>query len=82
MSEGCGGGRVSQIVCRDVDGLDGCDRALLGSCDTLLHLTHVDGKGGLVTDGGGDTTEQSRHLGTSLGKSENVIDEEQHCDGS
>jgi peptide chain release factor 1 len=32
----------------------------------------------LVTDGGGDTTEQGRHLRTSLSESENVVNEEQH----
>jgi len=32
---------------------------LLGGGDTLLHTTHVDGESGLVTDGRGDTTEQS-----------------------
>jgi peptide chain release factor 1 len=32
----------------------------------------------LVTDGGGNTTQQSRHFGTGLGESENVVNEEQH----
>ena len=46
-----------------------CDGSLLGGGDTLLHGTHVSGKGGLVTDSRWDTTEQSRHLGTGLGES-------------
>ena len=78
MGEGGGGGRVSQIVSRDVDGLDGGNGTLLGGGDTLLHTTHVDGEGGLVTDGRGDTTQQGRHLGTGLGETEDVVDEEQH----
>ena len=55
-----------------------CDGSLLGGGDTLLHGTHVSGKGGLVTDSRWDTTEQSGHLGTSLGEPEDVVDEEQH----
>jgi peptide chain release factor 1 len=43
-----------------------------------LHTTHIGGKCGLITDGGGDTTEQCRYFGTSLGESENVVDEQEH----
>jgi peptide chain release factor 1 len=32
----------------------------------------------LVTDGRGNTTEKSGHLGTGLGEAENVVDEEEH----
>merc|ERR1719354_1298481 len=45
---------------------------------TDLHATHVSGEGGLVTHSGGDTTQQGRHLGTSLCESEDVVNEEQH----
>ena len=55
-----------------------CDGSLLGGGDTLLHGTHVSGQGGLVTDSGGDTTEQGRHLRTSLGEPEDVVDEKKH----
>ena len=78
VSEGGGGGRVSQIVSGHVDGLDGGDGTLGGGGDTLLHNTHIDGQSGLVTDSRGDTTEQGRHLGTGLGETENVVNEEQH----
>lgn len=78
MGEGGGGGRISQIVSRDVDGLDGSNGTLLGGGNTLLHTTHVDGKGGLVTDGRGNTSEKGRHLGTGLGETENVVNEEEH----
>ena len=36
VGESGSGGRISQIVGRDVDGLDGCNRTLLGGGDTLL----------------------------------------------
>ncbi|CAG9956080.1 unnamed protein product [Clonostachys rosea f. rosea IK726] len=78
VSEGGGGGGISQIVSRDVDSLDGGNGTLLGSGNTLLHTTHIDGEGGLVTDGRGDTTQKGRHLRTGLGKAENVVNEEQH----
>lgn len=78
VSEGGSGGRVSQIVSGHVDGLDGSNGTLLGGGNTLLHTTHVDGQSGLVTDSGGDTTQQGRHLGTGLGETENVVNEEQH----
>lgn len=78
VSEGGGGGRISQIVSGHVDGLDGGDRTLLGGGDTLLHDTHVNSQGRLVTDGRGDTTQKGRHLGTGLGETENVVNEEQH----
>merc|ERR1712055_1098109 len=78
VSEGGGRGGVSQVVSGHVDGLHRCDGSLLGGGDTLLHGTHVSGQGGLVTDSRGDTTEQGRHLGTSLGEPEDVVDEEQH----
>ena len=81
VSEGRGRGRIRQIVSGDVDGLDGSNGTLLGGSDTLLHTTHVDGKSGLVTDGGRNTTREGRHFGTGLGESENVVNEEQHDPG-
>ena len=78
MGEGGGGGGIGQIVSGHVDGLDRGDGTLLGGGDSLLHGTHVSGQGGLVTDSGGDTTEQGRHLGTGLGEAENVVNEEEH----
>jgi len=43
-----------------------------------LHATHIGRESGLITDSGGYTTEQGRHLGTSLSETENVVNEEQH----
>lgn len=78
VSEGGGGGGIRQIVSRHVNGLDGGNGTLLGGGNTLLHTTHVDGEGGLVTDGRGNTTQQGGHLGTGLGETEDVVDEEKH----
>ena len=58
--------------------LHGSDGALLGGSNTLLHAAHVRGQGGLITDGGGDTSEQGGHFGTGLRETEDVVDEEQH----
>lgn len=77
VSEGGGGGRVSQVISGDIDGLDGGNGTLLSGGDTLLHDTHVNGQSGLVTDGGGDTTQQGGHLRTGLGETENVVNEHQ-----
>ena len=66
VSEGGGGGGVSQVVSGHIDSLHGGDGSLLGGGDSLLHATHVSGQGGLVTHSRGDTTQQGRHLGTSL----------------
>ncbi len=68
VSEGGGGGGISQIVGGHVDGLHGGDGALLGGGDTLLHGAHVGGQGGLVAHGGGDAAKQGGHLGTGLRK--------------
>ena len=78
MGESGGGSRISQIVSRHVDGLHGSNGSFGGSCDTLLHETHIDGESGLVTDGRWDTTKKGRHFGTGLSESENVVNEEQH----
>ena len=65
----CGGrGRICQVVSGHVDGLHGGDGSLLGGGDTLLHATHVGGKGWLVTHSRGDTAEKGRYFGTSLVK--------------
>src|SRR5699024_4795767 len=54
------------------------DGTLLGGGDTLLQSAHFGGQGGLVTYGGGHTAQQSGYLGTGLGETEDVVDEEQH----
>merc|ERR1719359_1265685 len=78
MGESSSWGRIGQVISWDVNGLDGGNGTLLGGGNPFLHGTHIGGQGWLVTDGGGDTAEQGRDLGTGLGESENVVDEEQH----
>ncbi|GMT20564.1 hypothetical protein PFISCL1PPCAC_11861, partial [Pristionchus fissidentatus] len=78
MGEGGGRGGIGKIVSRHVDSLDGGDGSLLGGGNALLHATHVSGEGRLVSYGRGDTTEEGRHLGTGLGETEDVVDEEKH----
>jgi peptide chain release factor 1 len=78
MGEGGGWGRIGQIVSWHVNGLDGGNGSLGGGGNTLLHETHVDGEGWLVTDGRWDTAKKSGHLGTGLGETENVVNEEEH----
>jgi peptide chain release factor 1 len=78
MGEGGSWGRIRQIIGWHVNGLDRGDGTLLGGGNSLLHTTHIGGEGWLVTDSGWNSTEQGRHLGTGLGESENVVNEEQH----
>ena len=78
VSEGVGRSRVGQVVRRDVHGLEGRDRTLLGRGDAFLEVTHFGGEGRLVTHCGRRATEESGHFGTGLGEAEDVIDEEEN----
>jgi len=78
MGEGGGWGGVGKIISGHVDGLDGGDGSFLGCRDSLLKGSQISGEGGLVSDGGGDTSKQGGHLGAGLGESEDVVDKEQH----
>merc|ERR1711955_157317 len=78
VSEGGGRGRVSQVISWYVNGLDRSNGTLLGGGNSLLHSTHVSGQSGLVSYSGRNTTQQGRHLGTSLGESEDIVNEKQH----
>ena len=78
MSEGVGRSGIGEIVRRDVDRLEGGDRTILGGGDSLLEISHLGGKGGLVTDGAGRTAKKRRDLGSRLRETEDVIDEEEN----
>lgn len=78
VSEGGGGGGISQIISGHVDGLHGGNGTLLGGGNTLLEGTEIGSEGGLISDGRGNTTEEGRHLRASLGESEDVVDEKKH----
>ena len=43
-----------------------------------LHAAHVSGQSGLISDSRWDTTQKSRHLGTGLSETENVVNEKQY----
>jgi len=77
MRERGGGSRIGEVVGRNVDGLDRCDRPLLGGCDALLELAHLGCQRGLVADGGRHAAEKRRDLGAGLREAEDVVDEEQ-----
>jgi len=78
VGEGGGRGRIGQVIGRHVDSLDGGNRSLLGGGNALLHETHIGGKGGLVSDGGRNTSQKGRHLRSGLGEAENVVNEKKH----
>src|SRR5690606_27277519 len=78
VGEGGRRGRVGVVVGGHVDGLQRGDGPTAGRGDALLQLTHLVGQRRLVTDRGGHTAEQGRHLGTGLGEPEDVVDEQQH----
>ena len=78
MGEGGGGSGISQIICGHVHSLDGGDGAGLGGGDSLLKSTEIGSERRLITDSGGNTTEQGGHLGASLSEAEDVVDEEKH----
>src|SRR5574343_1377426 len=76
--EGSGRGRVGQVIGRDVNGLDGGDRANLGRGNTLLQTAHFFSQRRLVAHGRRHTAEQCGHFGTGQGVAVDVVDEEQH----
>jgi len=78
MGEGGGWRWIGQVISWHIDSLDGGNGTLEGGGNSLLHSTHIGGEGWLVTDGGWNSTEESRHLRTGLSESENVVDEKKH----
>jgi hypothetical protein len=69
---------VGQVIGRDVNGLHGRDRTLVGCRDAFLHRAHVGCQGWLVTHSGRNTAEKRGHFGTGLGEAEDVVHEEQN----
>mmetsp|Transcript_24747 Transcript_24747/g.41849 ORF Transcript_24747/g.41849 Transcript_24747/m.41849 type:complete len:502 (-) Transcript_24747:56-1561(-) len=78
MGESGGGGGIGQIISGHVHSLDGGNRSNTSGGNTLLQETHISGQSRLVTDSGRNTSKKSRHLRTSLGETENIVDEKQH----
>ena len=71
-------GRVGEVVRRDVDGLEGGDRTLLGRGDPLLQRAHLGAEGRLVADLGGHPAHERRDLVAGLDEAEDVVHEEEH----
>ncbi len=71
-------GRVGQVVCGDVDGLQRRDRVAARRRDALLELAHLVGQGRLVAHGRGHAAEERRDLGACLREAEDVVDEQEH----
>lgn len=78
MLESSGWGWISKIIGWHIDSLDGSNRSLLGGGNSFLEGSQICREGGLISDGGWDTSEQGGHLRASLGESEDVVDEEKH----
>ncbi len=70
--------RLRTVVRRHVDGLNGGNRPALRRGDALLHGAHVRGQRRLVTHGGRNTAQESRHLGAGLRETENIVHEEKN----
>ena len=77
MSKGGSRCWVRQVVGRHIDSLHRGDRSRLGRSNTFLHGTHLRSQCRLITYGRRHTAQQGRHLRTSLGETEDVIDKEQ-----
>jgi len=78
MSESGGGSGIGQIISRHVDSLDGGDGTGTGGGNTLLEGTQIGGKGGLISDSGGNTSQKGGHLGAGLSETEDVVNEKEH----
>ena len=78
VRKGGGRGGVGQIVRRHVYRLEGGDGTLGGGGNSLLQIAHFRSQCGLITHRRRRTAEQRAHLGTGLGKTEDVVHEEQH----
>src|SRR5690625_4034606 len=76
QESGCRG-RVSQVIRRDINRLNGGNGPCGGRSNTLLELTHFLGQGRLITHRCRHTAQQHGYLGTSQGVAVNVVNKEQ-----
>ena len=74
---GCRSG-VGQVVGRYVDALYSGNGTLGGRGNAFLQGTKVGGQGRLITNRRRNTTKKSGYLGTGLGKTEDVVNKEEH----
>ena len=68
--------RIGQIVRRDVDGLDGRDRAFFGGGDAFLEIAHLRRECRLITDSRRRASEQRRHFRACLRETKDVVDKQ------
>src|SRR5690625_728596 len=78
VSEGGRWSWVGVVIGRNVNGLQRSNRLTLSRGNTLLENTHLISQGWLVAHGGRHTAQKGRNLRTSLGETEDVVDEQQH----
>ena len=70
--------RVCQVICRYINCLYRCDRALSCRCDTFLKSTHLGCQCRLVSYCRRHTSQKRRYLGACLCKSENIVNKQKH----
>merc|ERR1719215_2323579 len=78
MRKGGSRSRIGKIISRYVNSLYRGNRTLLGRGNTFLKGTKIGSKGRLVTDSRRDTSQQSGYFRTSLGETENVVNEQKY----
>ena len=78
MGKCCSRRRVSQVIGRHIYSLHGSDGAVSCRGNTLLHGTHFRCQCRLIAYGRRHTAQQGRNLGTGLGETEDIINEEQN----
>ena len=76
VRKSCSRSRVSQVICRNVNGLYRCDWSSLCRGDSLLHDTHLCSKRRLVTYRWWHTSEKSWYFRSGLCKAEDIVDKE------
>ena len=76
VAEGRGNTGVGVVVGGDVDGLEGSDGTRLCGRDPLLEVTHLRGKGRLVSHSRGHPAQQGRDFHTGQDVPVDVVDEE------
>ena len=70
--------RVGQVIGWNVNGLNRCNRTLIGRCNPFLQRAHIGRQRWLITHGRWNAAEQSGHFRASLCKAEYVVHEEQN----
>src|SRR5258708_15025168 len=78
VSESVSGRRIGEVICGHVNGLKRGNRSVVSRSNSFRQVAHFRSQRRLITDRRGSTTEQRRNLGTSLRKTEDIVDKQQH----